>query len=132
MKKLLSSLVVILTLSVSFAWAADYPRNQALYVTMRDDVKIAIDVWLPEDLDNTENIPALIKATRYWRARQNVSGNYEDDNRFAEAEQVNQAGYALVKRQTTERLSTGSSLNPGPINGSGPMVCPMPATRRRC
>jgi predicted acyl esterase len=115
MKKLLSSLVVILTLSVSFAWAADYPRNQALYVTMRDDVKIAIDVWLPEDLDNTENIPALIKATRYWRARQNVSGNYEDDNRFAEAEQVNQAGYALV---LVDARGSGASFGTRPYEMS--------------
>jgi len=26
------------------------PRNQALYVTMRDGVKIAIDIWLPTSL----------------------------------------------------------------------------------
>ena len=96
MKKPLFSLLTMLTLSVNVAWTADYPRNQSLYVTMRDDVRIAIDVWLPADLDHTENIPTLMYATRYWRAKQSVSGKYEDDNRFAEAENVNQAGYALV------------------------------------
>ena len=96
MKKPLFSLLTMFILSVNVAWAADYPRNQSLYVTMRDDVRIAIDVWLPADLDNSENIPTLMHATRYWRAKQNVSGKYEDDNRFAEAEKVNQAGYALV------------------------------------
>ena len=96
MKKPLFSLLAMLMLSVSTVWPADYPRNQALYVTMRDDVKIAIDIWLPENLDKTTRIPTLIHATRYWRARQNVSGSDEDDNRFAEAEDVNEAGYAFV------------------------------------
>ena len=96
MKQLLLLLIAMPNLSVNIAWAADYPRNQSRYITMRDDVKIAIDVWLPENLDKTTNIPTLIQATRYWRARQNVSGSYEDDNRFAAAEDVNEAGYALV------------------------------------
>ena len=88
MKKPLFSLLAMLMLSVSTVWPADYPRNQALYVAMRDDVKIAIDIWLPENLDKTTSIPTLIHATRYWRARQNVSGSDEDDNRFAEAQDV--------------------------------------------
>jgi len=96
MRKLKCSLVLLLALSVTAVEAADYPRNQSLYLTMRDDVRIAIDVWLPDDLDAAANIPTLIHATRYWRARQHVSGDYENDNRFAEAEIVNKAGYAFV------------------------------------
>ena len=42
--------LVVLTLLTGVVHAADYPRNQSLYVTMRDGVRIAIDVWLPEDL----------------------------------------------------------------------------------
>jgi len=45
-------------------------RNRALYVTMRDGVHIAVDVWLPATLAAGERIPTLIKATRYVRATQ--------------------------------------------------------------
>ena len=96
MKKLLLSLLALLILSVNIASAGDYPRNQSIYVTMRDDVKIAIDIWLPTDLEDTATIPTLIHATRYWRARQNVAPGFENDNRFTEAESVNAQGYALV------------------------------------
>ena len=49
---------------------SDLPRNRALHVTMRDGVRIAIDVWLPVNLDDGAHIPTLMHATRYWRARQ--------------------------------------------------------------
>ncbi len=39
------------------------------YVTMRDGVKLAVDLYLPKGLTN-EKIPALIHQTRYWRAPQ--------------------------------------------------------------
>ena len=96
MKRIPIALTVLLFLLAQAAAAGDYPRNQSLYVSMRDGVRIAIDVWLPADLDESDSIPTLMHATRYWRARQNVSARIEDDNRFEEAEQVNQAGYALV------------------------------------
>lgn len=96
MKKYLFVLASLMILAAEVAWTADYPRNQSLYVTMRDNVKIAIDIWLPADLEDGDRIPTLMHATRYWRARQNVSDRYQDDNRFEEAENVNDAGYALV------------------------------------
>ena len=67
LKKLIASLLALLILASNIALAADYPRNQSLYVTMRDDVKIAIDIWLPANLDHATTIPALSQATRYWR-----------------------------------------------------------------
>jgi len=76
--------------------SADYPRNQALYVEMRDGVRIAIDVWLPDDLEHGQQIPTLMQATRYWRAMEHTSGRIEDDNRYALANRVNDAGYAFV------------------------------------
>ena len=76
--------------------AADFPRNQSLYVTMRDGVRIAVDVWLPRDLERGDKIPTLMQATRYWRAMQHTSGRFEDDNRYALANRVNDAGYAFV------------------------------------
>ncbi len=49
-----------------------YPRNQALYVTMRDGTKIAIDVWLPEKLAPGAKIPTILRATPYQRAFENA------------------------------------------------------------
>jgi len=83
-------------LLAGLAQAADYPRNQSLYVTMRDDVRIAIDVWLPTGTESGESIPTLMQATRYWRAMQHTSGRFEDDNRYELANRVNEAGYAFV------------------------------------
>ena len=99
MKKLswlLFSVPVLLILGTDIGRAEHYPRNESLYVNMRDGVKIAIDVWLPANLEDTANIPALIHATRYWRARENVAAGFENNNRFAEAQRINDAGYALV------------------------------------
>ncbi len=95
MKKTLWT-IPFLALLASLALAADYPRNEALYVEMRDGVRIAIDVWLPADLAAGEQIPTLIQATRYWRATQHTSGRFEDDNRYELANRVNDAGYAFV------------------------------------
>jgi predicted acyl esterase len=53
---------------------------------MRDGVKIAVDLWLPEGLGPDEKIPTIIRATRYWRATENVAGDLEHDRNFAEAE----------------------------------------------
>lgn len=46
-------------------------RNQAVYVTMRDGVRIAVDIWIPDDLAAGEKAAAILYQTRYQRA-QNV------------------------------------------------------------
>ena len=38
------------------------------YVTMRDGVRIAVDVWLPSSLKKDEKIPAVLRSTRYVRS----------------------------------------------------------------
>jgi len=50
-------------------------ERQSLYVTMRDGVKIAIDVVLPKPLAAGEKIPALMRMTRYWRSKQGETPN---------------------------------------------------------
>lgn len=37
------------------------------YLTMRDGVRIAVDVYLPGGLAEGERVPAIVRATRYWR-----------------------------------------------------------------
>jgi putative CocE/NonD family hydrolase len=41
--------------------------TQSLYLTMRDGVRIAAEVYLPENLSPDTRIPALLLQTRYWR-----------------------------------------------------------------
>ncbi len=43
-------------------------RNHSVYVPAKDGTLIAIDVWLPKNLSGTEQLPALVEGTRYWRA----------------------------------------------------------------
>lgn len=38
------------------------------YITMRDSIRIAIDVYLPKHLEENAKIPTLIHQTRYWRS----------------------------------------------------------------
>ena len=71
-------------------------RNQALHIPVRDGVRIAVDVWLPDGIEAGTLVPTMIRATRYWRARGLVDAPLEDDSNFDEAERWNAAGYALV------------------------------------
>jgi putative CocE/NonD family hydrolase len=50
-------------------------ERQSLYLTMRDGIKIAIDVVLPKPLAPGEKIPAIMRMTRYWRSKQGENPN---------------------------------------------------------
>jgi putative CocE/NonD family hydrolase len=41
---------------------------ESLYVPMRDGIRIALDVVLPEDLPEGARVPTVLTMTRYWRA----------------------------------------------------------------
>lgn len=45
-------------------------EQRSIYLTMRDGVKIAIDVVLPKPLPAGEKLPAIMSMTRYWRSNQ--------------------------------------------------------------
>jgi putative CocE/NonD family hydrolase len=42
-------------------------RDAALYLTMRDGVQVAVDVWLPQDYQPGQRLPVLLRTTRYGR-----------------------------------------------------------------
>jgi putative CocE/NonD family hydrolase len=44
--------------------------HRSFYLTMRDGVKIAVQLVLPKDLPADRKIPAVLTMTRYWRAQQ--------------------------------------------------------------
>ena len=94
--RLLASFLLLASAMPDAAHSSDHPRNQAFYLTMRDGVKIAVDLWLPADLQEGQRIPTLMQATRYWRAWHSAIDGVENDYRFDEAEKINAAGYALV------------------------------------
>ncbi len=86
------------------------PRLQALHVEMRDGVRIAIDVWVPEGLEEDDTVPTLMRMTRYWRADDVVAadgGNLTADANFERADAINQAGYAYV---IVDARGTGASF----------------------
>jgi uncharacterized protein len=45
-------------------------RNRAVYVAMPDGVRIAVDIWLPENYQAGQKLPTIIQSTRYWRTMQ--------------------------------------------------------------
>lgn len=104
---------------------ADYPRNQALYLNMRDGVKIAIDVWLPENLSVNAKIPTIMRATRYWRAvdlvNDTLESNPNNNNPLTpqpysgDIEKFNNSGYAVV---LVDARGTGASFGTAPISYS--------------
>ncbi|HEX8721427.1 MAG TPA: CocE/NonD family hydrolase [Pyrinomonadaceae bacterium] len=72
----------------------------SFYVTMRDGVRVAVDVALPKGLAAGARLPAVVEQTRYWRAR--------DGQREAGAAQkfFTSYGYAYV---TADVRGTGAS-----------------------
>ena len=45
----------------------DEVKLSACYITMRDGVKIAADIYLPKNLDSNTKLPAILHQTRYFR-----------------------------------------------------------------
>jgi len=39
-----------------------------VYITVRDGVKLAMDVYLPKGLENDKKVPTVLVQTRYWRS----------------------------------------------------------------
>ena len=81
---------------------AGMKRNEARYVTMRDGVRIAIDVWYPRELKRGDRVPTMIQATRYMRATEPgflaraamAIGKFNPLERSVDA--FNRAGYAVM------------------------------------
>jgi len=91
-------------------------RNQALFVEMRDGVRIAIDVWLPEDYETGQELPTMLYMTRYWRADAvgplqraaiglGLAGT--GDLPIFPARAFNEAGYAFIQ---VDARGTGASF----------------------
>ena len=71
--------------------------QRSFYLTMRDGVKIAVQLVLPKHLPADIKIPAILNMTRYWRARQG-----DEPNAFLPSH-----GYAAV---LVDARGTGASF----------------------
>jgi len=60
---------VFVTLPAEEETPSGHVRNESHYLTMRDGVRIAVDVWYPADLQAGQKVPTLVRGTRYVRAR---------------------------------------------------------------
>lgn len=118
-------LVVIMLIIVGVTIAPDYTKiktpagfsvNIMQYLTLDEDTKIWISVWLPDNLKSEEKIPALIETSRYskklemgwlYKVMQTYLG-YKDSN-YEAAKNDNDHGYAYVYVQ-----SPGSCQSTGP------------------
>lgn len=72
-------------------------RRTSQYVTMRDGVKIAVDVYLPENMPDGDRLPAILSQTRYWR---NIDLRWPVSAFISlpeEIERIVESGYALVR-----------------------------------
>ena len=49
---------------------------RSLYVPMRDGIRIALDVVLPEGLPEGTRVPTILTMTRYWRAAEGDGADY--------------------------------------------------------
>ncbi len=82
--------------------AGGLKKNSALYLTMRDGTKIALDLWLPSTLEQGQQVPCAMRATRYVRAFEpgllmRVLAHFGvKDNLQLECEPWEEAGYAVV------------------------------------
>lgn len=73
----------------------------SFYVPMRDGVRLAVDLALPEGLPAGTRIPTVVQLTRYWRARAGQTAA-NDLQKFFTAH-----GYAVV---TADVRGTGASF----------------------
>ena len=68
----------------------------SVYVNMPDQVRLAVDIWMPVDFKKGAKIPAVFIFTRYWRSLGFVKDNLELQPLYKTAVYFASKGYALV------------------------------------
>jgi putative CocE/NonD family hydrolase len=85
--------------------------TRSLHVTVRDGVRIAVDVMLPEGLQPEDKLPTLLMQTRYWRSR-DIRAPFRWFQKPLEVYQFfTSHGYALV---VADVRGTGASFGTRP------------------
>ena len=87
-----------------------YPNRtmESRYLTMRDGVRLAVDVHLPSPLPADVQIPTIVMMTRYWRSERTGEVGYIGWR----AQSAASAGYATV---VIDERGTGASFGSWPM-----------------
>ena len=80
----------------------------SLYLTMRDGVRIAIDLWLPQEA-NESKVPTALRSTRYWRSH--VGNDLVERLGDVQVGRWMEAGFAFVQ---VDARGTGASFGSWP------------------
>jgi uncharacterized protein len=88
------------------AMQATTASQQSIYLTMRDGVRVAIDVHLPA-LKTGARVPTALEMTRYRRSTELQRSNPTEDVGLREAKRWNARGYARV---VVDARGTGASF----------------------
>lgn len=91
----------------SYPPSFDNRTTESIYLTMRDGVRIAIDLHLPSPLPAGAQVPTIVAMTRYWRSEQNGEVSYLGWRAQSAAER----GYATV---VIDERGTGASFGAWP------------------
>ena len=68
--------------------------QRSAYVTMRDGVRIAVELRLPDAVARGEKVGTIVWFTRYWRA--GLTDEEPSPSRMSLGERINSAGYAFA------------------------------------
>ncbi len=91
----------------SFLTQQDDLVLKSSYVTMRDGVRLAVSVWLPEGVEPVMPRPAVLASTRYWRAMALREDKPEYQGSFLMASHLWARGYVLL---VCDARGTGASF----------------------
>jgi putative CocE/NonD family hydrolase len=77
--------------------------TESFYLPMRDGVRVALDVHVPQPLSMAAEVPTIVVMTRYWRSEEDGENPYMDWR----IEEATRRGYALV---LIDERGTGASF----------------------
>lgn len=123
--------LVALLVAVGIVFAPDYAKkktpaghtvNEMVYVPLDSRTNVWVSVWLPEDLESGETIPAVMETSRYgfvlepgWLFKVMQTYRLQPDPNYGSAEKFVTNGYAYVRVQS-----------PGSCQSSGPRLTEYP------
>ncbi|MCJ7623367.1 MAG: CocE/NonD family hydrolase [Anaerolineaceae bacterium] len=79
-------------------------NQHSIYIPMKDGVKLAADIVLPDNLPENERIPTLLYRTRYWRETEHRENPLQPDPTL---QFFTSYGYAIIK---VDVRGTGASF----------------------
>jgi len=110
--QLINKMVLLCGLSLLFSCRSEpildieesVGMDQSIYIQMPDDVRLAIDISLPQKVNVGKRVPTLLRTTRYWRSEETVPAQ---TNKNPIVDAILDRGYAVV---AVDARGTGASF----------------------